>query len=69
MILNFVIEPWCQYSILRNTALMFSVTACEPKPVSVIKISVGPILWVKPALVLGVSERLVLKVISWLLIG
>src|SRR5262249_3054557 len=44
MILNEAIEPWCQYSIFLKTALMSSVTACEPKPVSVMEITVGLIL-------------------------
>ena len=41
MILNFVIEPWCQYSILRRTASRSSVTGHKPKPVSPIEITVG----------------------------
>jgi hypothetical protein len=41
MILNFATEPWCQCSIFRKTASIFSVTEHLPKPVSVIEITVG----------------------------
>jgi hypothetical protein len=41
MILNFVIEPWCQYSIFRKTDSKSSATEHLPKPVSVIEIVLG----------------------------
>ena len=69
MILNAVIEPWCQYSILRKTASISSITECEPRPVLVIEISTGLILSVKSARVLGASDGLVLKVSSLLICG
>ena len=44
MILNELIEPWCQWSIFRKTASISSVIGSEPRPVSVMGISAGVIL-------------------------